>query len=181
MNKQTIREIVIVEGKSDTNKLKKLFNLRTYETNGLDLNDSKLNLIKKLNDSFGVILFLDPDGPGEKIRKQIINYLKCDVKNCFIKKEDIKYGSKKIGIAEANDSAIISALNNVAIFKSNNNSLTLLEWNELCIDNKYKRQIICDALNISMCNNKQLFKRLNMLNLTKLDIENILKSNLIYK
>ena len=42
-----IKEIVIVEGKTDTQLLKELYDVDTIETHGLALNDKTLELIKK--------------------------------------------------------------------------------------------------------------------------------------
>lgn len=171
--KQTIKEVIVVEGKTDTNKLKSIFNVETIETNGSEISLKTLEFIKKINNTKGVILFLDPDGPGEKIRKTIIDFCKSNIKNCFITKNDI-LNSKKIGIAEATNESIIKALNNVSTFNPSFNSISLKEWNSLNIDNKNKRLIICNYLNISLCNSKQLFKRLNMLGITFKDIDKII-------
>ncbi len=175
-NKQKIRQTIVVEGKSDLNKIKSLFDVNVITTNGSDINKEKINLIKKINENNGVILFLDPDYVGEKIRKAISNELK-NVKHCFIKKDDMVIGSKKIGIAEATDKSITEALNKVIEFDQCKSSLSLNEFNSLQIDNKEKRIKICNSLNISYCNGKQLFKRLNMMGIKKLELENILISN----
>ena len=42
-----IKEIVIVEGKTDTQLLKELYDVDTIETHGLALNDKTLELIKE--------------------------------------------------------------------------------------------------------------------------------------
>lgn len=158
-----IKEVVVVEGKTDSDKLKKLFNVTTYETNGLSLSDKKLKEIKTIAQNRGIILFLDPDGPGEKIRKTIMSIVP-EAYNCFISKNDIKKNSKKIGIAEAEDKAIINAFNKITKFSKNNQSLQWNEYLSLELDTKNKRLKLCAKLNISYCNHKQLFKRLNMLN-----------------
>lgn len=172
--KKQIQEVVVVEGKTDTNKLKSLFQVETIETNGSEISIQTLELIKKVNSTRGVILFLDPDGPGEKIRKTIINYVQSDIKNCFISKSDI-ISDKKIGIAEASNEAIINAINNVSTFNSNQTSINLDEWNQLNVNSKDIRQHICSCLNISYCNNKQLFKRVNMLGLTYSNLKQIIE------
>ncbi len=42
-----IKEIIVVEGKTDTALLKELFEVETIETHGLALDDKTLNLIKR--------------------------------------------------------------------------------------------------------------------------------------
>lgn len=159
----TINGVVIVEGKSDTNKLKALFNVRTIETNGSALDEKTIALIKLAEQENQIILFLDPDGPGEKIRKQVVNILTKPFQQCFIKKTDMKKKAKKIGIAEANNEAIINAFQNLLTYHPQTNSLSLREYDELNLNSKQKRAFLCTYLKISLCNNKQLLKRLNML------------------
>ena len=75
IKKIKIQQVIVVEGKTDTNHLKKLFNVDTIETNGSALNSCTLNLIKKAAETKGVILFLDPDYTGNLIRKKISQHL----------------------------------------------------------------------------------------------------------
>jgi ribonuclease M5 len=115
--KPIINEVIVVEGKTDTAKLQSLFNVITIETNGSHLSHDTITLIKKVAQERGVILFLDPDGPGEMIRRKLENSL-IDFKQAFIKKTDI-INNKKIGIAEASNEAIINALSGMISFKKN--------------------------------------------------------------
>lgn len=56
-----IKEIIVVEGKSDTALLKELFEVDTIETHGLALDKKTLELIKEANKTRGVIVLTDPD------------------------------------------------------------------------------------------------------------------------
>lgn len=170
---EKIKEIIIVEGKTDTAKLKSLFDVDTLETNGLSLSKKKINDIINISKNRGVIIFVDPDGPGEKIRRMLIENIPLS-KNCFIKKTDI-IKSKKIGIAEAENQAIIDALKNCVTFIKNNNSISWEQYIQIAIDSVKWRTEVCNKLKISYCNNKQLFKRINMMNLSFVDFQNITK------
>ncbi len=174
-NKPTIDGIVVVEGKTDTQKLNNLFNVQTIETNGLNLKPETIDFIKELSKTKQIILFLDPDGPGEKIRRRLVDELKTTV-NIFIDKKDIDFKhNSKIGVAEAYDQAILKAFENYVVFtKFEASSLTWEEYLSLQLDSKIKRQAVCDKLHISPCNNKQLYKRLNMMNIKLEDIKRIL-------
>jgi ribonuclease M5 len=119
--KREIKEIVVVEGKTDTEKLKKNFIVETIETNGSRISKKTIELIKKVNLERGVILFLDPDGSGEKVRRILENNLE-NFKQAFIKKRNKKV--KKVGVAEASDDEIINAIENVATFQKNKQSLS---------------------------------------------------------
>ena len=67
-----IKEIIVVEGKDDTAAIKKAVDADTIETNGSAINDRvQFNKIRLAQETRGVIIFTDPDFPGEKIRKTI--------------------------------------------------------------------------------------------------------------
>ncbi len=174
-NKPTIDGVVIVEGKTDTQKLNSLFNVQTVETNGLNLQTPTIEFIKELSKSNKIILFLDPDGPGEKIRRRLVDEIKTTY-NVFIDKKDIDFNhNSKIGVAEAYDKAILKAFENYVIFsKDKEESITWDEYLSLELNSKIKRQMVCDKLHISSCNNKQLFKRLNMMGITIDDVKKVL-------
>ena len=169
INKPKIQQIIVVEGKTDTNHLKRLFNVDTIETNGSALNTSTLNLIKKAAKSKGVILFLDPDHAGNLIRKKIAKHLdKFD--EAFIIKDS--WRNKKIGVNEASDKEIINALKNVIKYsKQDKQTITYQEYNKLNINSYNKRNRICKIYNIPYFNNKQLLKKLNMLKITYKDLK----------
>lgn len=170
-SKPTIKQIVVVEGKTDTQRLKQLFNIRTIETNGSRLSKKTIQLIKKASKNNDIVLFLDPDGPGESIRKKLQNELD-EFQQAFISRPK---GTKKPGVAEASDEQIVNAFKNLKSYKKTNNSLTLEQYQKLELSTKQKRKIITDYYKISECNNKQLFKRLNMMNVKINELKKILK------
>ncbi|MDE5767330.1 MAG: ribonuclease M5 [Malacoplasma sp.] len=173
ISKPVINEVVVVEGKSDTSKLKSIFTVDTIETNGLSISEKKIKEIISVSQKKGIILFLDPDGPGEKIRKKLTEIIP-NTKQCFIEKKDIKKG-KKIGVAEASVESIINAFKNITKFSKKNNSIDWKNYLELDLNSKRFRIFVCKKLNISYCNHKQLFKRLNMLNLSYDDVKKLLQ------
>ena len=69
-----IREAIVVEGRYDIDKVRKIFDTAVIETRGFGIykDREKLQLIRKLAVTCGVILLTDPDGAGFQIR----NYLK---------------------------------------------------------------------------------------------------------
>jgi len=173
---QAIKEVIVVEGKTDSEKLKQLFIVDTIETNGLALNDKLINLINKVNNERGVILFLDPDGPGEKIRKKCSEKLE-NCKHAFIDKNKCKYKTK-VGVAQTPNELIIDAIEKVVTFNKSNDSLSWQEYLQMNLNSKSKRKVVTDYLNISECNNKQLFKRLNMMNVDLKELEKIANGNI---
>lgn len=169
-NKPIIKETIVVEGKTDADKILSLFQANIITTNGSDCNKQTISMIKQANLKNGVILFLDPDYMGEKIRKMITNQVP-NLKQAFIKVQDvINNKHHKIGIAEAADEAIKKALINTVTFDTSRQTLSLSEYNLLELNTKQKRLIVCHHYKISYCNNKQLWRRLNMIGVTLQDL-----------
>lgn len=164
-----VKEVIVVEGKTDTAIIKKLFDADTIETHGLALNEETLEFIEQAQKTRGVIILTDPDYPGMKIRNDIMKRVP-QAKHAFVSKEDAK-GEKKLGIAEAKEEAIIQALENLVSFDKEKESIS---WNEFIdldiIGNKQRRLDIYDAFHLGYGNVKTLFKRLNMAGITKEDI-----------
>jgi ribonuclease M5 len=73
--KYFIPQVVVVEVKTDTAKLKSIFEVDTIETGGTFMSEAIINLIKQVNQTRGIILCLDPDTPGEDIRKRLEKHL----------------------------------------------------------------------------------------------------------
>lgn len=161
-----IKEVVVVEGKTDTAILKKLFNVDTIETWGFQLPNETMELIKTAHKNRGIIILTDPDYPGMQIRNKIQQVLP-DAKHAFINKEDAIKG-KKVGVAEAREEAIIQAINNVVTFTESCESITWSEFVSLdIIGSKEKRLLVYKTFNLGYGNVKTLFKRLNMVGVTK--------------
>lgn len=164
-----IKEIIVVEGKSDTALLKELFEVDTIETHGLALDKKTLELIKEANKTRGVIVLTDPDFPGKKIRDQIQTVVP-NCKHAFVSKKDAT-GKKKLGIAEANKEAVVLALENMVSFDVDSQSITWHEFIDLdIIGNKQRRLLVYDLFNLGYGNVKTLFKRLNMVGISKEDV-----------
>ena len=78
-----IKEIVVVEGKSDTIALKRATGADTIETNGSAIDELTLVRIRHAQETRGVIVFTDPDFPGRRIRA-IIEERIPGVKHAFL-------------------------------------------------------------------------------------------------
>ncbi|WP_050636865.1 ribonuclease M5 [Candidatus Stoquefichus sp. SB1] len=166
---EKIKEVIVVEGKTDTAVIKKLFDADTIETNGLAIDDKTLDLIEQANLKRGVIVLTDPDYPGMRIRNIIIERVP-NIKQAFVDKKDA-IGEKKLGIAEAREEAIIEALKNVVTFTKDVETITWPEFISLdIIGDKKRRMKVYDLFHLGYGNAKTLFKRLNMAQITKQDI-----------
>ena len=65
-----IQEMIVVEGQNDTNTLRRFFDCDTIETGGNRVDKATLERIEAAAATRGVIIFTDPDSPGESIRRR---------------------------------------------------------------------------------------------------------------
>ena len=159
--------VIVVEGKNDANKLKTIFkDVDIIITNGSEINEQTLLDIYRMSLRTEVILCLDPDGPGEKIRKKIIEKVP-NVSQVFAKKNlAISKNKKKVGIEHMSKKNILEMFKDIKESKNDGN-ITYIDLFELgYMTSKEKRIRLCEYLNISYCNGKQLLKRLNMFGIT---------------
>ena len=97
-------------------------------------------------------------------------------KHAFVDKKDA-IGKKKLGIAEANKEAVKKAIENVVTFSKQTESITWQEFISLdIIGDKKRRMKVYDLFHLGYGNAKTLFKRLNMVGITKEMIEEKLES-----
>ncbi|MBS5114330.1 MAG: ribonuclease M5 [Erysipelotrichaceae bacterium] len=160
-----INEVIIVEGKSDTQVLKSFLEVDTIETGGSAINEKTLEYIKTTSLNRDIIVMTDPDYPGMQIRKKISEVVP-NCKHAFVNKKDaIKH--HKVGIAEASREAILEALENVVTFKDNQESITWQEFIDLnIIGNKARRLEVYRLFHLGYGNVKTLFKRLNLVGIS---------------
>ncbi len=169
-----IKEVIVVEGKSDTNKVKEAVEADTIETNGSAIDKKTLQLIKHAQEKRGVIIFTDPDYPGERIR-HIITEEVPDCKHAFLpKKEAIASAAKKsVGIEHASVLAIQEALQHVYELSDETlkNDITRADLirHGLIGDttSRARREALGDYLHIGYTNGKQLLNRLKMFEIEK--------------
>ena len=171
-----IKEVIVVEGKTDTQDLKSLFDVDTIETHGSAIDDHVISLIKEAAKTRGVIILTDPDYPGMRIRDKVVKAVPV-AKHAFVAKKDA-IGRRKVGIAEARKGAIVEAIENAVSFEDATDSITWDEFIDLdIIGNKKRRLAVYDAFHLGYGNVKTLFKRLNMVGITKDEIIRKLEEN----
>ena len=159
-------EVLVVEGKNDKARLLAIFpDLNVITTNGSEISDETLEMIKELSKNHKVILFLDPDYPGERIRTKINNYVPgCD--NVFLEKKlAIDERKHKVGIEHASFLDIKKALENRITYKEKKNSISINDLYSIGLIGQdisvKKREYLASVLHIGNPNGKTLLKRLN--------------------
>lgn len=173
-----IKELIVVEGKTDLIFLKSFLDADIVITNGSEISKETLDYIKEANNRQGVIILTDPDYPGLRIRNLITEYIG-DCKHAYIEKSKAIKG-KKVGIAETKKEDILEALKNVVTYKKDNKKtvyesdlyeMGLLGRN----DSKKLREKVCNHYHLGWCNAKTFLKRINMFGLTKEQIKEVIK------
>lgn len=170
--KEKIKEVIVVEGKDDTKRLKQVFEVDTIETGGDALNEGTLQTIAHALKKRGVIIFTDPDHSGEKIRRTLMAQFP-NAKHAFITKkqgEPMKKGS--LGVEHASDEALKEALANVMTVACATDTAipqkTLMHYGLIIgKEAKQRRAQLGEKLHIGYANGKQLAKRLAMFQITE--------------
>ena len=174
----TIKEVIVVEGKTDVATLSNIIKAEFIITNGIEISDETIDFIKKVNETKGVIILLDPDGPGEKIRMKIMNKIP-NLKHAFVNPKHAKKG-KKLGVAETDKEHILEALENLVTLKEREISITYLDFYNLGLvgfpNTLEKRLKIEDYFRIGHGSAKTCLKRLNMLGVTLDELKEVLKT-----
>lgn len=169
-----IKEIIVVEGKDDTTAIKRAVDADTIETNGSSIGDSVIEQVKLAQKTRGVILFTDPDFPGEKIRKTISDLVP-GCKHAFLPKEEARpKRGRGIGVEHASIDAIRQALQSVKAemkeFTSEISFDDLLDAGLIGGSKaKDRREKLGILLKIGYTNGKQLHKRLQMFQISRED------------
>ena len=172
-----IKEIIVVEGKNDTLNLKRYFDCDTIETHGSGLNKETIELISLMNKTRGVILFLDPDSPGEKIRNRLNQEIK-GLKNAFVFKEDART-KKKVGIEHADKEVLEEALAHLITYTETKGHITPSLFAELGLSGKegsaHLREQVAKKYHLGKCNAKTLLKRINMIGIKEEELRCLLR------
>ena len=136
-----IKEIIVVEGRDDTNRVKEAVDCDTFETNGSALTKKKIERLIYLEKTRGIIVLTDPDYAGKRIRNIIEKNIPT-AKHAYISNKKAVDSKGKIGIEAASKEDIIKALEN------------------------YYTPMIEVKNDIGYTNAKQLLNKLNMYNIS---------------
>ena len=96
-----LKEVLVVEGKSDTAAIRRALEADTIETGGFTLAPSTLKKIEAAYNKRGIIILTDPDGAGNRIRR-------------FLTERRIDAtANADVGVEQASPAAILAALGKV--------------------------------------------------------------------
>lgn len=161
-------QVFVVEGKNDQFRLESVLDHPlVITTNGSAIDYDKVKLLKKLDETHDIILFLDPDHAGERIRRLVSKELK-HIYHAFIEKDlAISKNQKKTGVEHADKETILKALSNIQMVKHEAQSdITHLFLHDVGLTgsetSKTLRTYVCQKLGIGYTNGKTLYHRLHM-------------------
>lgn len=168
MIKPRIKEVLVVEGKHDQEKILKVVDADILISNGTHCSNEFLALCKKLNEERGLIVFTDPDGPGEYIRRKIIEAVGT-TKHASLHVIQTKK-KQKVGIEHADGQDILDALSAVSTFDIHSQSITWFEFIDLGLTGNalatQRRDALSERFRFPKSNAKTCFKYLNMMGIT---------------
>ncbi|MFC6175508.1 ribonuclease M5 [Companilactobacillus huachuanensis] len=180
-----IKEIIVVEGKSDTNRLKDCFGdecVDTLETTGSALSEETVKRIKIAQQKRGVIIFTDPDFNGNRLRT-IIQKAVPDAKQAFLPRNKAvpKHSDGSLGIEHAKDADIKAAL--AAVYTHSDEEFAEYDHTDMVDlgligepDSHQRRLAVGSELKIGYTNAKQFLNRLNMFQVAPDDLLTAVKN-----
>jgi ribonuclease M5 len=167
-----IQEVIIVEGIHDQDAVNKAVEADTLVTHGTHISKELLDFIEQLHKHRGVIIFTDPDTPGDQIRKKIMQRIG-GCKHATLSNKQSRHKGK-VGIEHASSEDIRDALLKVVSFNQQTKSISWHEFLDLGLtglsDSKLRREKVCTEFELPYANAKTLFQYLNMCGLTKSEI-----------
>ena len=171
-----IDAVIVVEGKNDIHRLKQVIDADMICTYGLSMPKEVLDTIVRLSKTRDIIIFTDPDSPGNRIRHRI-QELVPNAKHLFLQTKQAR-GKNKVGIEHASLEDILEAFNFISEGKPQENSLSWNEFIELGlsgrIDSKERRNVLAEQLHIGQANAKTFYHRLNMIHATYEQLERMM-------
>lgn len=183
-DKETIYEVVVVEGKDDTANLKRFYEVDTYETRGSAITEEDLERIARLQELRGVIVFTDPDYNGERIRKLIMQAVPA-AKHAFLRQTEARPSSKtkgrSLGIEHASFEDLEKALSGVRGSYEDEDNFDITQKDLVALgllmgaDSRRRREYLGEQLRIGYCNGKQLLKRLELFGVILAEVEKVME------
>ncbi len=169
-----LKEVLIVEGKSDTAAIRRALEADTIETGGFTLAQTTLRKIEAAYKKRGIIILTDPDGAGNRIRRFLTERFP-EAGQAFIPRVDAT-ANNDVGVEQASPKAILAALAKVRHHEFNPSG----EFNErdLILNGLSggsraagRRDKMAALLGIGYGNAKCFLQRLNTYGVTRAEFE----------
>lgn len=165
-----IKEVIVVEGKDDITAVKASLECEIVSTNGFNYGKKLIKTLKSLQERRGLIILLDPDFEGERIRRDLAKHIPL-AKHAYLP-QNKAMKKDNIGVENAKPEDIIAAINKarpskidaVKVFDKQDLMLFGLSGSE---SSSKRREKLGELLGIGYTNAKGLLNRLNNLGITR--------------
>lgn len=166
-----IEEIIVVEGRDDTQAVKKACDCETIETHGFGMPDEMWKSLDTAYRNRGLIILTDPDHAGDGIRKRIKERYP-DCKEAFLPRSKALKG-RDVGVENAKPEDIREALSKVRQSveeKESKEAVTREAFDEAGLSgmpgSRERREKLADMLGVAYGNSKALLERINAFGIT---------------
>ena len=170
-----INEIIVVEGRDDTEAVKRAVECETLETHGFGIKASVWQSLDRAYKTKGLIIFTDPDHAGDTIRRKIKERYP-DSKEAFLPRSRAdKDGDIGVENAAPEDirEALMKARPCIAEKDSADDGAGLITWEMIteagltgAPDSRARREKLAEALGISYGNAKAMLSHMNAFGIT---------------
>jgi ribonuclease M5 len=169
-----IKEVIVVEGYHDKQAIDAAVEADCLLSNGSAVSETFLKQVERAAKERGVIVFTDPDRPGERIRRLVARRVP-GCKHAFLPKHEA-LANGDLGIENAKPESIRRALESVRTDWSG--SEPEFSWQEMVeygltahSDASRRREVLGEKLGIGYGNAKAMWKKLNMLGVSREEFE----------
>src|SRR5690554_2825719 len=177
-------KVFVVEGKNDYSRLKQLYpDMFIIITNGSEILEDSIEALTKLDETHDIILFLDPDYAGQRIRN-ILSKKLTHIYHAFIDQDKaISKNHKKIGVEHAKKEDIEEALKHIKMVRQDtNHDIDMHFLYDVGLigqkQSKTLREQLSKKLHIGHVNGKTLYHRLKAFGIHKKDICEVIACNI---
>ena len=174
-----LKEVLIVEGKSDTAAVKRAVEADCITTGGFHFTRRTLENIAAAYKRRGIIILTDPDSAGENIRAYLSKRFP-NAKHAYIPRDEAT-ANDDVGVEQASPESIRRALSKVRTLELNpREEFTAAEMVALKLaggeDSSRLRDKVGAALGIGYGNVKTFVRRLNNYGVTRAEFTEALKN-----
>ena len=171
--------IIVVEGKTDVDKVSKLIKAHFIITNGSEVSRETISYLRTLSKTRKIIILTDPDYPGLRIRNIISN----NIPNAYHAYVDRSMSSngKKLGVAECEENEIIRALSNLVQYKYDEKNELISSFDMYALgltgkpNSKELREKVFKHFELGYGNSKTLAKHLSLSGVSMQEVKDFLK------
>lgn len=175
-----MKKLYVVEGVHDVAKLKQVFpNINVVATNGTGVSRELLTELSQLQYIYDIVLVLDPDGPGEKIR----GIIEREISNCqhiYVDRNQARSkNGKKVGVEHMSDSDLKRAFSSTHSVTTNETNITKGNLFELRllghVNSSNLRSLVGKELNLGYSNGSSFLRKINLFGISLETLERLVE------